>query len=268
MICAILRITDTLARHVHPQDKVHVGTNPLCYIATLTTGKVNQCLVTSTQSSVKQDPLLNPPVVEMTEPLNHSSILLGTLPLVIDTGGVTGSSRAEARCLCYGRLLRPSADHMTCDRIMDTVPHSLGRLILVQSSANDPLLETLRLVIADTHRNPSPPRQGCRVIPHLHDTPVLDRIIILTLDKLLAGNQVLLHERVADRGHCVRHVLRIEENRLIITTRRSTTLSPHARQRLLIQDRAARILIGRIKLATDIESHDLVTNQLTRHRLY
>ena len=99
MIGAILRITDTLARHVHPQDKVHVGTNPLCYIATLTTGKVNQCLVTSTQSSVKQDPLLNPPVVEMTEPLNHSSILLGTLPLVIDTGGVTGSSRAEARCL-------------------------------------------------------------------------------------------------------------------------------------------------------------------------
>ena len=83
MIGAILRVTNTLTCHVNAQDKLHIRANPLCYIATLTTGKVNKGLVSATQSAIKQNLLLHPPVVEMTQTLYHPRVFLGSLPLII-----------------------------------------------------------------------------------------------------------------------------------------------------------------------------------------
>ena len=71
MVGAILRITDALTRYIHTQSKLHIGTNPLCYISALTARKIHECLVATPKPSVKEDSLLDPAVVEVSQSLDH-----------------------------------------------------------------------------------------------------------------------------------------------------------------------------------------------------
>ena len=77
---------------------------------------------------------------------------------------------------------------------MDTVPHPLCRLILVQRATDDTLLVPLCLVVANPHGDPAPSRLARLIISHFHNALVLNRVLILGPHKLLARDQVLLDQ--------------------------------------------------------------------------
>ena len=76
MVGSILRVTDTLAGHIHAENKVHIGADPLRHVAALTARKINERLPPTPQSCVKEDTLLDPAIVEVAQALDHRDILL------------------------------------------------------------------------------------------------------------------------------------------------------------------------------------------------
>ena len=128
---------------------------------------------------------------------------------------------------------------MRRDGVVDTVPHTLCRLVLVQRAPDNPLLVSLGLVITHTHRNPAPARRISRLVAYLHDALVLNGVAVLAGHVILAARRgANLH--IADTRHRIRKLTRIEQNWLILSLKPSPwapmpsgpTRGP--RQRLLV----------------------------------
>ena len=72
------------------------------------------------------------------------------------------------------RIFIPCGNHMLCNGVMNTIPHTLGCFHTIECFVNRATLEALRLIIANTNGHPIPScrKSRVRVISHLHNAIV------------------------------------------------------------------------------------------------
>ena len=143
---------------------------------------------------------------------------------------------------------------MPGNRLVYAIPNTFCHRIFIHRPSKIPSLHRplipFRLIVANTHRNPTPPRLSSRLIPHLHNTLVLNRISILTCHEITISSLDCLKFYVTYRGQSIRQPYRIEENRSIgyLGTCNFTSRSSDSRQRLLKENCATWIFECRVQI--------------------
>ena len=158
-------------------------------------------------------------------------------------------------------MLCSRTNHVLRDRLVNTVPNTLGRLVLIQSTTQLSALESLRLIVTNAHGNPAPPTRILRLVPHLHNTLVLNRVSVLTAYKILASHRIL-HLHVTGIGHRIGQIHWIEEDRLILPPASTESLCDRSRSRqsLFKEHCATRVVVCRVRVTAHIQVHHLVLN--------
>ena len=133
------------------------------------------------------------------KPLYILQILFRSLCIIIHTRD-NGCTLCCLYLICTG-LFNTCAYHISCNRFMNTVPYPLCGSVLVHGTSKVPSfqrpLESLCLVITNSHRYPPPSRFLCCIVSHFQDGPVLDRVaIIFTADNRVFCSRVRFNPNI------------------------------------------------------------------------